>query len=38
MGPEIKVRQAEMFVILGHFWSLQPPENMENQNFKIEKK
>ena len=27
-----------MFVILGHFSPLQPPDNLENQNFKIEGK
>ena len=31
------VRQAEFFVILGHFLPFQPPDNPENQNFKIEK-
>ena len=31
------VGQAEFFVILGHFLPFQPPENLENQNFKIEK-
>ena len=31
------VRQAEFFVILGHFLPFQPPENPENQNLKIEK-
>ena len=32
-----KVQQTEIFVILGHFLSFQPPDNLENQNFKIEK-
>ena len=32
-----RVRQAEFFVILGHFLPFQPPDNLENQNFKIEK-
>ena len=32
-----KVQQTEMFVILGHFLSFQPPNNLENQHFKIEK-
>ena len=32
-----RVRQAEFFVILGHFLPFQPPDNPENQNFKIEK-
>ena len=31
------VRQKEIFVILGHFFPFQPPDNPENQNFKIEK-
>ena len=31
------VRQAEFFVILGHFLPFQPPDNLENQNFKIKK-
>ena len=31
------VRQAEFFVILGHFLPFQPPDNPKNQNFKIEK-
>ena len=33
-----KVRQTEIFVILGYFLPFQPPDNLENQNFKIEKK
>ena len=33
----IKVQQTESFVILGHFLPYQPPDNLENQNFKIEK-
>ena len=33
-----KVWQTEIFVILGHFLSYQPPDNPQNQNFKIEKK
>ena len=32
------VRQAEFFVILGHFLHFQHPGNLENRNFKIEKK
>ena len=32
-----KVQQTEIFVILGHFLSFQPPDNLENQNLKIEK-
>ena len=32
-----KVGQTEIFVILGHFLPFQPPDNLENQNFKIEK-
>ena len=32
-----KVRQTEFFVILGHFLYFQPPNKLENQNFKIEK-
>ena len=32
-----KVRETEIFVILGHFLSFQLPDNPENQNFKIEK-
>ena len=31
------VKQAEFFVILDHFWPLRPPDNPENQTFKIEK-
>ena len=31
------VRQAKVFVILGHFLLFQPPDNPENQNFKTEK-
>ena len=34
---KFKVRQTEIFVILGQFWPFQPPDNPENQNFKIEK-
>ena len=30
-----KVRQTKLFVILGHFLDYQPPDNPENQNFKI---
>ena len=33
-----KVRQTEIFVILGYFLPFQPPGNLENKNFKIEKK
>ena len=32
-----KVRQTEIFVILGKFLPFQPPDNPENQNVKIEK-
>ena len=32
-----KVWQTEIFVILGYFLPFQPPDNLENQNFKIEK-
>ena len=32
-----KVQQTEIFVILGHSLPFQPPDNLENQNFKIEK-
>ena len=32
-----KVRQTEIFVILGHFLPFRPPDNPENQNFKIHK-
>ena len=32
-----KVPQTEIFVILGHFLPFQPSDNLENQNFKIEK-
>ena len=32
-----RVRQAECFLSLGHFLPFQPPDNPENQNFKIEK-
>ena len=32
-----KVRQTEIFVILGHFLPFQPLDNLENQNFNIEK-
>ena len=32
-----KVQQTEIFVILDHFLPFQPPDNPENQNFKIEK-
>ena len=28
----------EIFVILGHFLPFQPPDKLENQNFKVEKK
>ena len=31
------VRQAECFVILGYFLPFQPPDNLKNHNFKIEK-
>ena len=31
------MRQAECFLSLGHFLPFQPPDNPENQNFKIEK-
>ena len=30
------MQQIEIFVILGHFLPFQPPDNPENQNFKIE--
>ena len=33
-----KVRQTEIFKILGHFLPFQPLDNLENQNFNIEKK
>ena len=33
-----KVPQTKFFVVLGHFLPFQPPDNLENQNFKIEKK
>ena len=33
-----KVRQTKYFVILGHLLPFQPPDNLEKQNFKIEKK
>ena len=32
-----KVRQTYIFVILGHFFSFRPLDNLENQNFNIEK-
>ena len=32
-----EVQQTEIFVILSHFLPFQPPDNLENQNFKIEK-
>ena len=32
-----KVWQTEIFNILGHFLTLQPLDNLENQNFNIEK-
>ena len=32
-----RVRQADFFVILGHFLPCQPLDNPENQNFKTEK-
>ena len=32
-----KVRQTEIFVILGHFLTFQPSDNLESQNFRIEK-
>ena len=32
-----KVWQTEIFVFLGHFLPFQPPDNLESQNFKIEK-
>ena len=32
-----KVRQTEIFVILGSFFTFHPLDNAENQNFKIEK-
>ena len=32
-----KVQQTEIFVILGHFLPFQPLDNLENQNFNIEK-
>ena len=35
--PKCKVRQTEIFVILGNFLPFQPPDNPENQNFKIKK-
>ena len=31
-----KVQQTETFIILGHFLSFLPPDNLEHQNFKIE--
>ena len=37
MVLKYKVRQTEIFVILGYFLPFQPPDNPENQNFKIEK-
>ena len=33
-----KMPQTEIFVIFGHFLPLQPPDNPQNQNFKIKKK
>ena len=33
-----KVRQTEIFKILGHFLAFQPLDNLENQNFNNEKK
>ena len=33
-----EVRQAEFFVILGHFLPFQPPNNPKNQNFEKLKK
>ena len=33
-----KEKQTEIFVILGHFLSFQPLDNLENLNFNIEKK
>ena len=33
-----KVQQTEIVVILGHFLPFQPPDNLENQHLKIEKK
>ena len=32
------VQQTEIFVILGSFLPFQPPDSVENQNFKIKKK
>ena len=32
-----KVWQTEIFIILGHFFSFQPLDNLGNQNFNIEK-
>ena len=37
MVLKYKVRQTETFVILGNFLPFQPPDKLENQNFKIEK-
>ena len=37
MIPENKLQQTEIFVILGNSLPFQPPENLENQNFNIEK-
>ena len=35
--PKYKVRQTEIFDILGHFLPFQLHDNLENQNFNIEK-
>ena len=32
-----KVQQTEIFIILGHFLPFQPLDNLQNQNFNIEK-
>ena len=32
-----KIQQTEILVILDHFLPFQPPDNLENQNFNIEK-
>ena len=32
---QYRVRQAELFATLGHFLPFQPPDNLENENFKI---
>ena len=34
---QYRVGQAELFVTLGHFLPFQPPDNLEDENFKIEK-